>query len=64
MKKPLTTGKMLLLSVLFLLTDAVFFWLRSRTGTVWISPSSVKFLMKDLFLIVAWMIYFLQKKKP
>ena len=63
MKKPLTIKKMLLISAVFLILDAVFLYMRMRSSVNWLTPSAAKFLMKDCFLIIAWIVYFLQRKK-
>ena len=63
MKKPLSIQKMLLISAVFLLLDAGFLWLRISRGGNWFTPTTAKFLMKDIFLVIAWVLFFLQKKK-
>ena len=59
----LTFRKLLFATVVIILLDISYIWIRDNYGlTGWISPTTLKFWAKDLALVIAWVLYFIQKK--
>ena len=57
----LTFRKLLFATVVIILLDIAF---RDNYGlTGWISPTTLKFWVKDLALLLAWGIYLIEKRK-
>ena len=59
----MTFRKLLFATVVIILLDIAYIWIRDNYGlTGWISPTTLKFWAKDLALVIAWVLYFVQKK--
>ena len=59
----LTFKKLLFATIAIILLDIAYIWIRDNYGlTGWISPLTLKFWTKDLALVIAWVLYFVQKK--
>ena len=60
----LTIKKLLMATIVIVLLDITYVWIRENYGLMnWISPSTLKFWTKDIALLIAWIIYFIEKKK-
>lgn len=60
----LTFKKLLFATITIILLDITYVWIRKSYGLMnWISPSTLKFWAKDIALLIAWFIYFLEKRK-
>ena len=60
----LTFKKLFFATVVFILLDIAYIWIRENYGlTGWISPKTLKFWAKDLALVLAWVIYLIEKIK-
>lgn len=60
----LTIKKLLLATIVIVLLDITYVWIRENHALMnWISPSTLKFWAKDIALLIAWIIYFFEKKK-
>ena len=56
--------QLLLATIIIILLDITYVWIRKNYGLMnWISPSTLKFWAKDIALLIAWFIYFLEKRK-
>ena len=56
--------QLLLATIIIILLDITYVWIRKNYGLMnWISPSTLKFWAKDIALLIAWIIYFFEKKK-
>ncbi len=60
-----TTLKSLIFAiVVFVLLDITYIWVQENYGLRnWISPKSIKFWAKNIALLLACILYFLEKKK-
>ena len=61
--KNLTAKKMLLVSAIFLILDIVYIYYKAEHFGYWFTPTVAKFMLKDLFLIAAWIIWFIDRRK-
>lgn len=60
----LTFKKLIFATVVLILLDIAYIWIRENYGlTGWISPLTLKFWAKDLALVLAWVIYLVEKIK-
>ena len=60
----LTFQKLFWSTIAIVLLDIVYVWIREHYGIVgWISPKTLHFWSKDIALLIAWVIFFLGKKK-
>ena len=60
----LTIKKLLFATIAIILLDIVYLWVRKNYGLInWISPKTIKFLAKEFALVLAWIIYFVEKRK-
>jgi len=60
----LTFKKLLFATIAIILLDITYLWIRENYGLVnWISPKTLEFWAKDIALVIAWIIYFVEKKK-
>ena len=62
MKDKLTLNNLIVLTVISLILTAVKLILDDKIGN-WVSPSDVKFWANDIALIIAWILFFLQRKR-
>ena len=60
----LTFRKLLFATVVLILLDIAYIWIRDNYGlTGWISPKTIKFWAKDIALVLAWVFFFVEKRK-
>ena len=60
----LTLKKLLFATLIVILLDISYIWLRERFGiTEWFSPKTLKFWTKEAALLIAWGLYFAEKRK-
>lgn len=60
----LTFKKLLFATVVFILLDITYLWIRENYGLMnWISPKTIEFWVKDIALVLAWFFYFVEKRK-
>ena len=60
----LTIKKLLFATIAIILLDIVYLWVRKNYGLMnWISPKTIKFWAKDFALVLAWIIFFVEKIK-
>lgn len=60
----LTFKKLLIATVVFVLIDLVYLWIRAKYGIMnWFSPLTLKFWAKDLALVIGWIWFLVQKRK-
>ena len=60
----LTFKKLLFATISFILLDITYLWIRENYGLVnWISPKTLEFWAKDIILLLAWILYFIEKKR-
>lgn len=62
MKKKLALKNLIWLTAISLILTAVKLRLEMRFGN-WVSPSDVKFWANDIAVVIAWVLYFLEKRK-
>ena len=60
----LTFKKLLFATIVIILLDIAYLWVRENYGIMnWISPKTIKFWAKDIALLIAWIIFFVEAKK-
>ncbi len=59
----LTFRKLLFVTIAILLLDVTYMWVRENYGLMhWMSPATLKFWTKEIALLLAWTLYFIEKK--
>ena len=62
MKDKLTLKNLIILTIVSLIFTAVKLILDHRIGN-WVSPSDVKFWANDIAVVIAWVLFFIQRKR-
>ncbi len=61
--RQLTLKKLIIATILSLIFTGVKLYLESRSPIHWFSPQDLKFWANDIAVVIAWVLYFIQKKR-
>ena len=63
MKEKLTLKKLILATVVCILLDISYVYIRQNYGLNWVSPKTLSFWSKDLALVIGWVIFIMESRK-
>ena len=61
--KQLTLKKLIIATILSLILTGIKLYWESQSAVTWISPLDIKFWANDIAIVLAWILFFVQKKR-